>query len=311
MRPVGIILGGEPAARKRMENLIEVGVPLAGTLALPFWLYEHSLTRVEVSAFIVSHIVIGLGITLGLHRYFTHRSFSAGPVFRAVLAAVGSMAFQGSILRWVADHRRHHAHPDSCGDLHSPLLDAHCSTVSTLRGFFHAHIGWLFDDVTTDYSIYARDLLDDKLIMFFHRTYWVWLALSLLVPYGYGYWLGGLDTAFGSLLFGGCLRTVLIQHFTWSVNSVCHSFGTEAFKQDNHSKNNLLVALLTFGEGWHNNHHRFPRSAFHGLEPSQPDMTGWVIAALEKLGIVSDVLRAPPATLFASPTTLNDGTASQ
>lgn len=288
---VGVSFGGRKARRKRVENAVLIGIPLSGTLATPFWFYHHPITWIEVSAFLIGYAVIGFGVGLGFHRCFAHKSFKPKPAIAWFLGAAGSMAFQGSILRWIADHRRHHAHTDDCGDVHSPYLSATCEDTSTWAGLFHAHVGWLFDSSVSDYKIFAKDLLNDPLVMFFHRTHWVWPMISLGAPFAYGYAFGGIEHAGSCLLFAGCLRTTLFHNVVWAVNSIGHAYGYETYVQGDKSKNNAVLALMTFGDGWHNNHHRFPRSAFHGLAKNELDINGWMIRGLERAGLVTDVIR--------------------
>jgi stearoyl-CoA desaturase (delta-9 desaturase) len=278
-----------------------IGLPLLGTIVAPYWFFTHPVGWRDIPVlavtFIVSYVAIGLGVTLGFHRLFTHQSFSTKRWIAFILAALGTMAFQGSLLRWIADHRRHHAHADECGDGHSPYIDASCANASTLRGFVHAHVSWMFDDSATDYEVYAKDLLKDPLVMFFHRTLYIWLFVSLFVPWFIGFAIGGSQLAWGCLLLAGCVRTTMLHNVTWAVNSVCHTFGYESYPQKNKSKNNYFIAMMSFGEGWHNNHHRFPRSAFHGLSPSELDISGHIISFLERRGLVQDVVRIPPEKL--------------
>ncbi len=287
----GVLYGGREAFTKRLDNAILICLPAIGTLAFPIWLTQGAFGWIEISAFMIGYAVIGLGITVGLHRHFTHRSFEANRILRFCLAAAAAMACQGSLPRWIADHRRHHALSDVTGDPHSPWVDGRGRSLSGLGGFFHAHFGWMFDDATTDMSVFGADLKDDRLVMFFGSTHWLWFGLNFAVPWLYGFLLGGASHAMGCLLFAGCFRTFLFHHATWSVNSVCHLTGKVRFRQKNRSRNNYLVAILTFGEGCHNNHHRFPRSAFHGLGPGEPDMSGALVRLLERLGLVSEVIR--------------------
>ena len=287
----GVTRGGPEALRKRVENVLLIGVPLAGTLATPFWIANHGVTWIEIVAFVVTYAFVGVGVGVGLHRYFSHRSFVAPHWLAVVLAIAGSMAFQGSVLRWIADHRRHHAHTDVCGDVHSPHVDEACAHTASWRGFLHAHIGWMFDDVVTRYDVFAKDLLRDPLIMFFHRTQAVWPVLLLLMTWAFGYVLGGPERAWGCVLIAGCLRTTIFHNVVWAVNSVGHTHGYQTYALGNNSMNNTLLAWLTFGDGWHNNHHRFPRSAHHGLLKHEVDWNGRIIDYLERMGIVRDVIR--------------------
>ncbi|RYG59471.1 acyl-CoA desaturase [bacterium] len=206
----------------------------------------------------------------------------------------------GTILRWVIDHRRHHAHADQQGDVHSPYVDPWGMDHEGIRGFAYAHFGWMFDRTTTDSKVFGADLLADPVVMFFTRTHYFWLLISLGLPFSYGYVLGGWNAGVGSMLIGGCLRTTVLHNVVWAVNSVGHTHGTREFAQSNKSTNNLVLALLTLGDGWHNNHHRFPRSAHHGMRKGEVDVNGWIIDALEKFGFAREVIRIPQARLDAA-----------
>jgi stearoyl-CoA desaturase (delta-9 desaturase) len=188
------------------------------------------------------------------------------------------MAFEGPALSWAATHIKHHAVSDREGDPHSPM-----------DGFFHAHMGWLFSKQMEDPNVYCRHLVKDPIIAFVSRTFLLWAGLSLVIPFAIGGWHG--------LIWGGLVRMFLTHHVTWSVNSVCHTFGKRPYETNDASRNEWLVGLLAFGEGWHNNHHAFPRSAIHGLRWWQFDLSGLLIVALEKLGLASDVYRVPPEQL--------------
>jgi len=293
----GVSFGGAPALKKRLENTVLIFVPLLGAVITPFWFWRHPFGVLEVIAFLVSYLIVGFGVGIGLHRYFSHRSFRAPPWLSLGLGIAGSMAFQGSVLRWVADHRRHHAATDRDGDLHSPVVDCHGRALSPGWGLFHAHFGWMFDDSVTNYEIYAKDLLADRQIMFLSRTHWLWPSLLLGSLWSFGFAFGGIEHAWGCLLFAGCLRTSLFHNVIWAVNSVGHAYGHQTYKVKNTSRNNFALALLTFGEGWHNNHHRFPRSAFHGLKREEIDISGKIITGLERIGAITDVVRVPPSQL--------------
>jgi stearoyl-CoA desaturase (delta-9 desaturase) len=218
--------------------------------------------------------LVGLGVTVGFHRMLTHRSFRPHPVVKLLLLVLGSMSIEGAALDWTATHIKHHAQADRPGDPHSPV-----------EGFFHAHIGWLFSGMAEP-NVYCRHLTEDKIVVFVSRTFLLWSVLSLLIPFAIGGWSG--------LLWGGLVRIFLTHHVTWSVNSVCHTFGKREFETNDQSRNEWIVGLLGFGEGWHNNHHAFPRSAFHGLHWWQFDMSGYLIWTLERLGLAQDVYRIPP-----------------
>ncbi|MDB5643505.1 MAG: hypothetical protein JWN07_2822 [Hyphomicrobiales bacterium] len=288
----GVIVGGPIVVRKRFESGLLLVINAGGSALALWWLALNEPGPIELSYFAVSACVTLVGMGVGLHRHFSHRSFECGPVLRFALGAAGMMACQGSIVKWVANHRRHHTHVDAPGDPHSPTLDGHGQPLSFLRGMVHAHLGWLFDDTISDFEVYARDLLDDPLVMFFHRTRWVWFCASFFVLPGlFGYLLGGVEHAIGTILIGGILRTFLVLNAIASLASIGHTYGARRFElAHDHSRNNALLALLTFGEGWHNNHHRHPRAAHVGLAWYEVDVNGALIHALARMGLVWNVV---------------------
>lgn len=287
----GIQRGGARARRKRAENAILIGLPGLGTLLAIPYAFTVGVSTLDLVVLLCGYLFVGLGVSLGLHRHFSHRSFRAHWALRTALAIGGSMAFQGSILRWVSDHRRHHAFTDIYGDPHSPHINGTGEHLQGARGFWHAHIGWMFDDTVTDIDFFAKDLKRDRLVVFFSRTYWIWACLSVVVPALVGAAAAGLQGALGCFLIGGCLRTTILHNVVWAVNSFGHSVGAAPYSQQNQSRNILLLALLTFGDGWHNNHHRFPRSAFQGLNPGQLDINAWLLRGFHRLGLASDLKR--------------------
>jgi stearoyl-CoA desaturase (delta-9 desaturase) len=254
--------------------LIVVIVPLLATILAMWLLWAHAVHLSDIVLLITMYSLTALGVTAGFHRMLTHRSFRPHPVVKFILLVLGSMALEGPAIQWAATHLKHHAQADREGDPHSPV-----------EGFFHAHIGWMFKDSEADLNTYGRYLTQDPMLVFVSRTFWLWSILSLLIPFAIGGWTG--------LLWGGLVRIFLTHHVTWSVNSVCHTFGKRAFETNDQSRNEWVVGLLAFGEGWHNNHHAFPRSAFHGLRWWQFDLSGYVIRALERIGLAHDVYRIP------------------
>jgi stearoyl-CoA desaturase (Delta-9 desaturase) len=264
-----------------------VGLGLAGWQMWNSWLHWYDLI-----AFLAIYIPTGLGITVGFHRLFTHRSFKTGRVVRFVLAALGSAAIEGPVVAWVADHRKHHAFSDEEGDPHSPHVDH-----GGLRGLFHAHVGWLFiHDQRALKSRYAPDLLADPVVSFVNRTFLWWVLAGFVAPFTIGYLLGGtLVGGLSSLLWGGLIRMLVLHHVTYSINSLCHVFGRRDFETGDESRNLAWLALPSFGESWHNNHHAFPTSSVHGLKWWQVDLSSMVIRALERTGLAWDVVRFSPA----------------
>ena len=286
----GIVIDRVAAWHKRLANGILIGLPGIGTIIAPVWLIANASIYRELLAFAIGYVVIGLGIGMGFHRLFAHRSYQPIPIVRWVLAIAGSLAGQGSLMRWVMDHRRHHAKTDLPGDTHSPHFTAQGQPLAGWRGFAYAHIGWMFDATVTDPKIYARDLLADPFYRFFEKTHWLWFALSLLIPALAGYLSGGLEHAVGCFLWGGCVKITLFQNVVWAVNSIGHLRGVTAFPEAGQSKNNRILAWATLGDGWHNNHHHTPRSAFQGFQRYETDVSGAIIRWMARAGWARDVI---------------------
>jgi stearoyl-CoA desaturase (delta-9 desaturase) len=246
---------------------------------------------VDVVLLLVFYVVCAFGTTIGFHRYFTHRGFETGAPVKATLAILGCMTMQGPVTQWVTDHRKHHALSDKPGDPHSPHVGHGDGALGFVKGFLHAHVGWMFTKLGLEQGReYGRDLYEDRLIRTIDRLYLVWVVLTFGLPFLIGYLVGGtLEAGLEAFVWGGLLRIFLYQHATFSVNSVCHMFGRKDYRSRDEARNNWVVALLVFGEGWHNNHHAFPSSARHGLRKHQLDPSWWVIRGLERLRLVWDV----------------------
>ena len=255
--------------------LIGVIVPFLATIFAIYLLWERAISWSDLALLAIMYSLIKLGEEAGIHRMLSHRSFQPHPVVKFVLLVLGSMALEGPVLDWAATHIKHHARADREGDPHSPL-----------EGFFHAHIGWFFKDRMADRNVYCRHLLKDPIIVLVNRTYGLWVLLSLVLPFLIDGWTG--------LLWAGLVRIFLVHHVTFSTNSVCHIFGKREFETPDESRNQWIAALLSFGQGWHNNHHAFPRSAFAAVHWWQLDLSGYLIWILERLGLAQDVYRFPP-----------------
>ncbi|MGZ5311645.1 MAG: acyl-CoA desaturase [Solirubrobacterales bacterium] len=289
----------QPVANEKADRIITglltvVPILLLGVAGWQVW--NEALHWRDIAIFAVFYVATGLGVTVGLHRLFTHRAFKTGPRTRAVWAVLGSMAIEGPIISWVADHRKHHACSDKEGDPHSPHHGHGEGWKGQVKGLYHAHVGWLFDHTQRgSKERFASDLLRDPIVSYVDRTFFLWAILSLTLPMLIGWvWGGTIDAALTALLWGGIVRMFLLHHVTYSVNSLCHTFGRRPYDTKDESRNFAPVALLAFGEGWHNNHHAFPTSARHGLRWWQPDPTAAVITAMEKAGLAWDVVRIPP-----------------
>jgi stearoyl-CoA desaturase (delta-9 desaturase) len=266
-------------------------LPLAGLAAAVWLAWGHGVGLTDLLLMAVLYAVTGLGVTVGFHRHFTHRSFRAVPALRVALAVAGSMAFEGSVVAWVATHRRHHAFSDRPGDPHSPYRYG-TSVGGLLRGLLHAHLGWMFRDDPTPPERYAPDLLADRPVQAVSRWFPGLSAVSLVIPFGVGWAIGGdLRAGLLGLLWGGLVRVALLQHVTWSVNSLCHVLGARPFATRRHDRATNLwpLALLSFGESWHNLHHADPTSARHGVERGQIDVSAGLIRLFERLGWATGV----------------------
>jgi stearoyl-CoA desaturase (delta-9 desaturase) len=244
----------------------------------------------------ITYTLTGLGITVGFHRLFTHRSFKTTRTVRALLAVFGSMAVEGPVDEWVATHRKHHRYSDHAGDPHSPHVDHAQGWRGELRGLAHAHVGWMFrgKDMANPRR-YAKDLLADPDLRFISRTFPLWVAVGLALPFGLGVALtGSVAGGLTGLLWGGAVRILILHHATFSINSLCHYFGRRPFATRDESHNLAWLAPITFGEAWHNNHHAFPTSARHGLGRRELDLGAWLIAGLERCHLAWDVIRISP-----------------
>jgi stearoyl-CoA desaturase (Delta-9 desaturase) len=278
------ILAGRRGLGPQIGVYVFVILPLLALVATIPFAWGWGLTWIDVAIAAVFYVASGLGITVGFHRYFTHGSFKAKRPLRIALALAGSLAMQGPVITWVADHRRHHAFSDKEGDPHSPWLFG-TGPVALARGFWHAHTGWLFERDLTNRERFTPDLLADTDIRRIDRLFGLWSALTLLVPAALGgllswSWWGALT----ALFWAGLVRVGLLHHVTWSINSICHMIGDQPFAARDHSRNVWPLAVLSFGESWHNLHHADPTCARHGVQRGQIDISARVIWAFEKLG---------------------------
>ncbi|MDQ4036959.1 MAG: acyl-CoA desaturase [Actinomycetota bacterium] len=274
-------------------------VPFVALLAAVPLLWGWGMGWLDLALLVGMFTISGHGITVGFHRHFTHGSFKAAAPLRAALVVAGSMAVQGPVTQWVADHRRHHAFSDREGDPHSPWR--YGDTVGALtKGMFHAHIGWLFDRNQTNPARYAPDLLKDSVVRLTGAWFILWAFLGLALPAVLGglitmSWIGALTGFF----WGGLVRVAVLHHVTWSINSICHMVGARPFAARDKSANVWPLAILSMGESWHNLHHADPTCARHGVLPGQIDSSARLIWLFEKFGWVRDVRWPDPMRLAA------------
>jgi stearoyl-CoA desaturase (Delta-9 desaturase) len=290
----------EPVLHETRDRIITGTVSVVPFLALGVvgWqVWAELLHWSDLAVFAILYLVTGLGVTVGFHRLFTHRSFATKRWLRGVFAAAGSMAIEGPVISWVADHRKHHAFADQPGDPHSPHVDHGVGWRGALRGLLHAHMGWLF--IHTQRGArqrYAPDLVADPVVSWVDRTFVLWVLSGLGAAFGLGWLIGGtLTAALTGLLWGGAVRILVLHHVTFSINSLCHFFGRRRFDTGDESRNLAWLSFLSLGEAWHNNHHAFPTSAAHGLRWWELDLSSLVIRGLERVGLAWDVVRIDPA----------------
>jgi stearoyl-CoA desaturase (delta-9 desaturase) len=280
---------------ERIANLIGVVLPFLGLLAAIVLFWNRAVDWIDLGILAFTYVLFGLGVTVGYHRLLTHRSFKTHKRLEYTFAILGSMALQGSVMDWVADHRKHHAHTDEDGDPHSP----HVGHGSGLPGLWHAHTGWLFETHgQADWKKYAKDLYEDRGMRRIGKAFPYLALYSLVLPAVLGFVLHGFSAegALRGLIWGGLVRAFFLHHVTWSINSICHFFGERRFDIEDKSTNVAWLSLLSFGESWHHNHHAFPRSAAHGLRRAERalDPSAWVIGTLERLGLVWNVVKITP-----------------
>jgi stearoyl-CoA desaturase (delta-9 desaturase) len=281
-----------PNRTQNIGTVVITVLPFIGLLAAVTMSWNEAVGLTDLILFLGLYVICGFGITIGYHRMLTHRAFEAIAPLKAALLVAGSLAIQGAAIDWAVDHRTHHAFSDKEGDPHSPHHGFSNSIWGRLQGLGHAHVGWLFDHSRTDRERYAKDLVQDRLVVTISRLFPLWIVLSFVIPFALGGLITGTWTgAFTGLVWGGLVRLFFNHHVTWSVNSICHVFGRRPFTANDRSTNNWLLALPSLGEAWHHNHHVFPTSAFHGLGWRQVDLSGLVIAAWEKVGLVRNVRR--------------------
>ncbi len=294
VRPVSM-----PLVDRLASAVVTAAPPIMLAVGMWFGWTGHLLVWQDILILALCYVTIGTGVTVGFHRLLTHRSFKCHRWLRFGFAALGSAAAEGPVIDWVATHRKHHQFSDIEGDPHSPHVGHGSGWRGALSGLAHAHIGWVFSDMeVADESRYAKDLLADPLIRFVDRTFVLWVLVGLAAAFGLGVALTGTVTGgLAALLWGGAARIFLVHHATFSINSLCHFFGKRDWETKDESRNLAWLAIPTWGEAWHNNHHAFPTSYRHGLRRWQIDPSAGIIRVLEMLGLAWDVVRVDPARL--------------
>jgi len=292
------VFEGKKRPGEQFMLYVFVIVPFAAFLGAIPVAWGWGLGWLDLALMVGFYCVALGGVTVGFHRLFTHGSFKANRPLRDALAVAGSLAIEGPMIRWVADHRRHHAHSDRDGDPHSPWRYG-TSTRALAKGLVYSHIGWLFDEDHTNREKYTPDLLADRDLRVISSLFWLWVIVSMGLPP----LIGGLVTmswagALTAFFWGSLVRVFVLHHVTWSINSICHTIGERPFAARDKSANFWPLAILSFGESWHNMHHADPTAARHGVLRGQVDVSARIIWLFEKFGWARDV-RWPKADRVA------------
>ncbi|MDQ6607475.1 MAG: acyl-CoA desaturase [Actinomycetota bacterium] len=286
-----------PLVDRVASGVITAVPPLILLIGMYFGWTAHMLIWQDLLVLAIMYMGVGAGVTVGFHRLLTHRSFKTSAPVRAFWAILGSAAAEGPVIDWVATHRKHHQYSDAPGDPHSPHVGHGHGWRGELRGLAHAHLGWVFSDMeVADEQRYAKDLLADPWVKFVDRTFVLWVIAGLGVAFGLGVALTGTVTGgLTALLWGGAARIFFLHHATFSINSLCHYFGKQEYETGDQSRNLAWLAIPTWGEAWHNNHHAFPTSYRHGLTRWQIDPSAATIRLMEMTGLAWDVVRVDPS----------------
>ena len=283
----------------RITIAVFVIIPLLAVIAAIPVAWGGWLGWTDIALMVLFYSITAIGITVGYHRYFTHGSFKTNRTIKIILAIMGSMALQGSIAQWVADHRKHHKYSDEVGDPHSPWRYG-TSKRAVAKGLYYAHVGWLFDENQSPVVKYAPDIAGDADLRAISRWFPGIAVMTLLLPAILGglitwSWAGALTAFFWATL----IRVALVHHITWSVNSICHVFGTRPFDSRDLSTNVWWLAIPALGESWHSLHHAEPTAARHGVLKGQMDISAWLIRGLEVTNLASDVRWPKPERVAA------------
>jgi stearoyl-CoA desaturase (delta-9 desaturase) len=282
-------LNPKSARAKRIVALVTIGLPAIGFVIGMCLIWSGRATVLDYTLFAVFYVIQMFGITIGFHRYAAHKSFKTSRFVEGVLLIAGSMALEGPLLFWVSTHRRHHRFADEFGDPHSPNLSG-SGVGGKLKGIWYSHIPWMFSDQESRANVFAPDVLRDRRLYYYNRTYPIWALASLLLPASLGFAIGGTwAAAFSGFVFGGLARVFVANQATWCIGSVSHMIGSRPFITRDNSANNWPVAIFTFGDGLQNNHHAFPGAYRHGMRWWEPDLDAWVLDVLAMAGIVWDL----------------------
>jgi stearoyl-CoA desaturase (delta-9 desaturase) len=283
---------------KRYSTIAALVIPFVALVVAIYLLWNQAVDWFDLMLFAVFYAISVGGVTVGYHRMLTHRAFLSPKPVEYLFALAGSVAVEGPVIQWVADHRMHHAHTDEEGDPHSP----HVGHGSKLGGLWHAHAGWFFRDLHANETRYARDLVEDRGMRLLDKYFIVITGIGIVLPGVLGWaYHGDFEGFLRGVLWGGLVRLFFVHHVTFAINSVCHFYGTRRFDSEDRSTNVFWLSVPSFGESWHHNHHAFPRSARHGLRWWEVDPTYWGIRLMSLFGLAY-AIKAPKIRTTPAPT---------
>ncbi len=271
-------------------------LPFAGFVIGLIMIYFWGFGWFEFNVLLITYILTIIGVEVGFHRLFAHKAFESYPWVKGILSILGSMSAQGPMIYWTANHRRHHQYSDKPGDPHSPHLHGEESKWKGLiTGLWHAHVGWQYHHDTPNTAHFTKDILKNKLLYSINKRYYLWVILGVLIPAVVcGLIRQSWEGAAIGFIWGGLARIFLLNHITFSINSICHVWGKVTYDTKESSRNNIWFAIPSFGQAWHNNHHAFPYSSSLSFKWYQIDLAGMVIRLMKVLGLAWDLKMPSP-----------------
>jgi len=290
--PIRIETRGAERIGRFAGQFLFVVTPMFGIFFFLEYVFRNGISLVGLGIFLFKYVTEVLGVTVGSHRLFSHRSFQASPGLKVVLIIFASMA-TGSVFTWAAYHRRHHQFSDKKEDVHSPFKYGDGSLISWVKNFFHSHIGWIFAPEKPVYEKYIQDWLKDKTAVRFDSLSNLWTLIGFSYPAALGYLFTGTSEGAWMGFLYGLFSLFCVHNIVFCINSLCHLSGYKAYQTTDQSKNNLFVSIFCFGEGWHNNHHAFPSLVRFGFDSGQYDIGYYFVKLMERLGWASRLKESP------------------
>ena len=285
--------------KQHVSHAVSIFLPPAFAVAVMSYMSMTLMpTLLAIMLTIIFFTLGSSGLALGYHRFFTHHAFKTNRAGKFLLSLFGTWSLQGSIVSWVADHRRHHRFADQQYDPHSPYANDEGVIDNLIVGLYHSHIGWKFTSAVSEEKRYVPELLNDPVVMFFSRHYIFVGFAGLFLPGLIGWFMGGLEEAASCFVWAGCIRAILIHQLAWAVSSFGHVFGEKIDGAVDESRNNIWLGVMLLGEGLHSYHHKNPTLAMN--EPAKFDAFGHALVFFERFGLVWDLRKAKPVPVVTT-----------